>query len=181
MESLDELAARAAGGDKAAFANIYETLIGKVYKYLFWNLGCVEDAEDLAEEVFLRCMVNIGSYDPKRGSFRSWAFRIAHNILMDHHRNRKRKGEQPLEDEPENGSISTAESVEKKERAHALHRALNRLNSAQRQVITMKYFAEMSNAETALALGRSEGAVNAIQHRALRRIGKNLEEEGWLS
>lgn len=181
MESLEESAAQVASGDKAAFANIYGILIDSVYRYLFWNLGSTEDAEDLAEEVFLRCLVNIGSYNPKRGAFRSWAFRIAHNVLMDHHRRSKRRGEEPLQDDLENGSISTQESVEEKERSKELHEALELLNEAQRQVITMKYFAEMSNAETAAALGRSEGAVNAIQHRALRRIGRILEERGWIA
>ncbi|OFW59029.1 MAG: hypothetical protein A2Y75_00670 [Candidatus Solincola sediminis] len=181
MEALEELAARAASGDKAAFADIYGVLMDSVYKYLFWNLGSTDDAEDLTEEVFLRCIVNIASYNPKRGAFRSWIFRIAHNILMDHHRRNKRRGDEPLKDELHNGSAGTAERVEKKERARALHKALDRLNAVQRQVITMKYFAEMNNAETAVALGKSEGAINAIQHRALHRLGNILEERGWVS
>ncbi len=181
MEPLEELASRAAGGDKEAFAEIYGSLLDPVYKYLFWNVGCTEDAEDLAEEVFLRCLVNIGSYNSKRGAFRSWAFRIAHNLLMDHYRRNKRRGEEPLKEEHENGTVPMQENVESKERVQALHGALDGLNAIQRQVVTMKYFAEMTNAETAAALGKSEGAINAIHHRALRRVGKTLTEGGWAS
>src|SRR4030042_6584963 len=122
LEALEELAARAASGDKAAFADIYGVLMDSVYKYLFWNLGSTDDAEDLTEEVFLRCIVNIASYNPKRGAFRSWIFRIAHNILMDHHRRNKRRGDEPLKDELHNGSAGTAGRGEKKERARALQK-----------------------------------------------------------
>lgn len=174
------MASKAAGGDKEAFADIYRQLLDPVYKYLYWNLQSCEEAEDLAEEVFLRCMVNIKSYDPKRGAFKSWLFKIAHNLLIDHHR-RNKKGQEPLSEHLEDTKVSTAEQVEANERADYLHQALAKLNELQRQVVSMKYFAGMTNAEAAAALGKSEGAVNAIQHRAMARLGKILEERGWIS
>ncbi len=179
MAPLEELALRSADGDENAFAEIYGTLLDPVFRYLYWNLNTREDAEDLAEEVFLRCLVNIGAYDPGRGPFKAWAFRIAHNLLVDHQRRRGRWGEEELKEDLSDGTASAPESLEEEERARALRKTLKELTSSQRQVIAMKYFAEMSNAEVAKAMGRSEGAVNALQHRALRHLGRILEDRGW--
>lgn len=179
MAPLEELAQRSADGDENAFAEIYGTLLDPVFRYLYWNLNSREDAEDLAEEVFLRCLVNIGAYDQGRGPFKAWAFRIAHNLLVDHQRRRGRRGEEELQEDLGDGAASAPESLEEEERARVLREVLKELPSRQRQVIAMKYFAEMSNAEVAKTMGRSEGAVNALQHRALRHLGKLLEERGW--
>ena len=179
MAPLEELAQRTADGDKDAFAEIYGMLLDPIYRYLYWNLYSREDAEDLAEEVFLRCLTNIAGYDPKRGPFKAWAFRIAHNLMVDHQRRRGRRGQEELKDDLEDGTMPAPQSLEEDERARALRDSLDGLPSSQRQVIVMKFFADMSNAEVAKSLGRSEGAVNAMQHRALRRLGKTLEEKGW--
>ncbi len=179
MASLEELAQHSANGDENAFAEIYGTLLDPVFRYLYWNLGSRQDAEDLAEEVFLRCLVNIGAYDPGRGPFRAWAFRIAHNLMVDHQRRQGRRAEEEIKEDLRDKAASAEESLEDKERARALREVLEELPSSQRHVIAMKYFAEMSNAEVAGAMGRSEGAVNALQHRALRRLGKKLEQRGW--
>ena len=176
MTPLEELAQRTADGDRDAFAEIYGTLLDPIYRYLYWNMWSRDDAEDLAEEVFLKCLVNIGGYDAKRGPFKAWAFRIAHNLLVDHQR---RRGQEELKESIEDDKSPAPESLEDDERARALRECLEGLPSKQRQVVAMKYFADMSNAEVAKALGRSEGAVNALQHRALRHLGKMLEEQGW--
>lgn len=179
MTSLEDLAQRTAGGDDNAFAEIYGALLDPVFRYLYWNLNSREDAEDLAEEVFLRCLLNIAGYDPERGSFKAWAFRIAHNLLVDHRRKAGRRSQEELKDDVRDGTAPAQDSLEEEERARAVRETLEELPSSQRQVIVMKYFSEMSNAEVAKALGRSEGAVNALQHRALRRLGRSLEERGW--
>jgi RNA polymerase sigma-70 factor (ECF subfamily) len=179
LAPLEELAQRSANGDESAFAEIYGTLLDPVFRYLYWNLGSREDAEDLCEEVFLRCLVNIGAYDPGRGPFKAWAFRIAHNLLIDHQRRRGRRAEEELTESLRDDTVSAPEDLEKEERARALREVLGELPASQRQVIAMKYFAEMGNAEVAKAMGRSEGAVNALQHRALRHLGKLLEQRGW--
>ena len=179
MAPLEELAQRTADGEKDAFAEIYGILLDPIYRYLYWNLYSREDAEDLAEEVFLKCLLNIGGYDPKRGTFKAWVFRIAHNLMVDHQRQRGRRGQEELKDEMEDGAPAVPQSLEEEERARVLRKSLDGLPSNQRQVIVMKFFADMNNSEVAKALGRSEGAVNAMQHRALRRLGKILEEQGW--
>ncbi|MGQ9537943.1 MAG: RNA polymerase sigma factor, partial [Actinomycetota bacterium] len=168
MESLEELARRAAKGDREAFGNIYQALLDKVFGYFFWNLPSQEEAEDLTEEVFLRCLVHIRDYDPRKGSFRAWIFRIARNLLVDHLRRASvRKGS--VGAVWEETEVSQDDRLEDEEGRRMVREALEELPETQRQVVIMKYFAGMDNAEVARALGRSEGAVNALQHRALRR------------
>jgi RNA polymerase sigma-70 factor (ECF subfamily) len=179
LASLEELARRTADGDRSAFGEIYGILLDPIYRYLYWNVGSSEEAEDLAEEVFLRCLVNIEGYNPRRGPFKAWAFRIAHNLVIDYRRKRGRRVQEQLKEDVEDEASPAPEDLERDERALALREILRELPSMQRQVILMKYFVEMSNAEVARSLGRSEGAVNALQHRALRRLGKLLEERGW--
>lgn len=178
MESLEELARRAAEGDREAFGNIYQALLDGVFGYFFWNLPSREEAEDLTEEVFLRCLVHIRDYDPRKGPFRAWIFRIARNLLVDHLRRASvRKGSVgAVREETE---VSHDDRLEEEERRRMVREALEELPETQRQVVIMKYFAGMNNAEVARALGRSEGAVNALQHRALRRLGGILERQGW--
>ena len=179
MAPLEELAVKTAGGDRDAFAELYRELVDPVFRYLYWSTGSREDAEDLTEEVFLKCLVNIAAFKPDRGPFKAWIFRIARNLLIDHRRRGSRRKSEALGEEIDDGTEPLPQRLEKEERARALHECLEALPSIQKQVITMKYFAGMSNAEVAKALGRSEGAVNALQHRALRRLGKTLREIGW--
>jgi RNA polymerase sigma-70 factor (ECF subfamily) len=179
LRSLEELALETASGNRDAFTEIYEALVEAIYGYLFWNLGSREDAEDITEEVFLRCLVKIDSYNPHRGAFKAWAFRIARNLMVDHQRRGGRRARSELGEELEQDLPGPPEKAEQAERTKALREALEELTFMQRQVILMKFFAGMSNAETASALARREGAINALQHRALRRMGKILEDRGW--
>lgn len=179
LSSLEELAQRAAEGDLEAFGRIYESLLDPLYRYFYWNLSSREEAEDLTEEAFLRCLLHIGSFDASKASFRSWAFRIAHNLLVDHLRRGRGQKQERLDVEREAEEPPLGETVEEEAMKRALRDALEELPSSQRQVLVMKYFSGMSNTEVARALGRSEGAVNALQHRALRKLGAILESRGW--
>jgi len=177
LSTLEELAESAAGGDKEAFAALYEQLLEPVYRYLYWSLSSPEEAEDLAQEVFARCLANIASFDARKAAFKSWVFRIAHNLLVDHLRRGRRTQELPAGLEA--GQEPPSEAVEGEERRRAVRSVLKELPEVQRQVIVMKYFAEMGNEEVGAVLGRSPGAVNALQHRALRKLGGLLEKRGW--
>ncbi len=179
MSSLEELAQRVAEGDLEAFGGIYESLLDPLYRYFYWNLSSREEAEDLTEEAFLRCLLHIGRFDARKASFRSWAFRIAHNLLVDHIRRGKGLRKEELDANREADEPPLGETVEEEAEKRALRQALEELPSSQRQVLVMKYFSGMSNAEVARALGKSEGAVNALRHRALRKLGTILESRGW--
>jgi len=179
LASLEELARRTAEGDTEAFAELYRALLDGVYAYIFFNLKSREEAEDLSEEVFLRCLTNISGFDPRKASLKTWVFRIARNLVVDHQRRRRRRTQVALEEASLGYTPSLTEHVEEEERHRFLRQALSQIPDLQRQVLTMKFFAGMDNKEVAAVLGKSEGAVNALQHRGLRKLGALLEERGW--
>lgn len=148
-----------------------------MYKYAYWNTGSREEAEDLCEETFYRVLKHIGRYDESKSSFRSWVMRIAHNLVVDRYRHRARRPEAEL-DEGLAAPGDVTSGMEAKELRAVIEEAMLGLTLEQRQVLQMKYFLEMSNAEVAKALGKREGAVNALQHRALRKMGGLLEGLG---
>lgn len=180
LATLEELARRTAEGDLEAFEGIYRALLDPLYGYFFWNLASREEAEDFTEEVFLRCLIHIGEYDPQKAPLRAWVFRIAHNLLVDHLRRTARRKREASTAHEAAEQLPVGDSLEEEERRRAVREALGELPSAQRQVVIMKYFSGMNNAEVAAALEKkSEGAVNALQHRALRKLGGILERRGW--
>lgn len=177
MNIESEVIRRARDGDREAFGDIYRACFDDVYKYVYWNTGSREEAEDLCEETFYRALKHIGRYDESKSSFRSWVMRIAHNLMVDRYRHRSRRPEAEL-DEGLAAPGDITSGVEAKELRAAIEEAMRGLTPEQRQVLQMKYFLEMSNAEVARALGKREGAVNALQHRALRKMGGLLERRG---
>lgn len=177
MDIESDLIRRAREGDEEALGSIYREHFDGVYKYAYWNTGSREEAEDISEETFYRVLKHIGSYDEGKASLRSWVMRIAHNLVVDHHRHRARHPQAEL-DETLAASVDVGSEVEAEERRAALLKAMQGLTLEQRQVLQMKYFLQMSNAEVARALGKREGAINALQHRALRKMGGLLEKQG---
>ena len=177
MDIESELVRRAQEGDEEALGSIYRECFDGVYKYAYWNTGSREEAEDLSEETFYRVLKHIGRYDEEKASFRSWVMRIAHNLVVDRHRFKARHPEAELDEALASPEDITG-SLEARESREGLLEAMQGLTLEQRQVLQMKYFLEMSNAEVARALGKREGAINALQHRALRKMGGILEKEG---
>jgi RNA polymerase sigma-70 factor (ECF subfamily) len=177
LDIESDLIRRAREGDEEALGSIYREYFDGVYKYAYWNTGSREEAEDISEETFYRVLKHIGGYDEAKASLRSWVMRIAHNLVVDHHRHRARHPQAEL-DETLAESVDIGGELEAEESRGALHKAMQELTLEQRQVLQMKYFLQMSNAEAARALGKREGAINALQHRALRRMGGLLEKQG---
>ncbi len=180
MEELDRLLGQAAKGDTEAYGLVYDLLFDDLFKYINWNVASTQDAQDLTAEVFLRALKALDRFEAARSTARSWLFTIARNLVIDHHRRRARRPESPLEIESEPVSNEHLErAVETEAASEAVRAALGELNEEQRQVLTMKFFSNMSNAEVAAVMGKREGAINAMQYRALHRMGKILEKRGW--
>jgi RNA polymerase sigma-70 factor (ECF subfamily) len=175
---------KARRGDAEAFGALYEAYAPAVFRFLFSHLDDRLDAEDLTEEVFLRVWQSLPRYQPRGLPFASFLFRAARNGLYDHYRQAGRRGyEQRIEDHDDDRRDLPA--GEDSDPAHALHVAherdrlrsrLQHLGEDQRLVVSLRFLAGLSYEETALALGKSEGAVRVIQHRALTALKKLLEE-----
>ncbi|MEX1194404.1 MAG: sigma-70 family RNA polymerase sigma factor [Dehalococcoidia bacterium] len=172
-----ELVRRAQGFDEDAFSQIYATYYPKIYNYAFMQMGDVQAAEDLASDVMLKVIEAINSYKFQGLPFGAWVFRIARNRLIDLHRRRKRRGEVDLSE-----GIATALANPQVLAERALERgqiqiALKHLTPEQRQVIVLKFIEGFDNRSVGKIMGRSEGAIKSLQHRALAALKRILHPD----
>lgn len=161
---------RASRGDIAALGQIYDAYAERVYRYLYHRLGNVSLAEDLTADVFLRMLESSGSARFCQVSLAPWLYSLAHNRLVDYFRRHKELPLPEEEDEPTNDFLAT--ELDRWE----LRTALRRLTPEQQQVIALKFLEGLSNAQVAVALGKPESAIKALQHRALASLRRLLEE-----
>ena len=164
---------KAGQGDAAALGRIYDAYAERIYHYLYRRLGDRAQAEDLTADVFLRVVESVGTARFCRGTLAPWLYRLAHNRLIDLYR---RDRESPLpEDAAEAIADAPPSNLELDIDPGVLRSALRRLTPDQQQVIALKFLEDWSNAQVAEAMGKSEGAVESIQHRALGALRRNLE------
>lgn len=177
MHDEESLVRRAKQHDEAAFSELYEEHFSKIYRYCVLRLGNEMEAEDMAQQVFLRALESIGSFQWKGVPFSSWLFRIAHNQVVDYHRKRARYVTVPLEDQQEDQhGIDPSELCERKVDIEQLGLAVQQLTPAQREVISLRFAAELPIAEAARIMGKSQGAVKALQHSAIVALRKVLSK-----
>ncbi|HEX7171081.1 MAG TPA: sigma-70 family RNA polymerase sigma factor [Candidatus Limnocylindria bacterium] len=179
-EDPDLADVRASQADSAAFGTLYRRYLDRVYGYAFYLLGDHHDAEDATERTFTAALAGIGAFRDEGASFRSWLFRIAHNQVANALRGRGRRRAASLEvvGEPISGAADPAAAVTAADEARELRRALRTLSDDRRQVVVLRFVDGLSAREIGLVLGRSEGAVRVLQHRALRELAAILQKEG---
>jgi RNA polymerase sigma-70 factor, ECF subfamily len=170
-----ELVERAQDGDRLALEELYLLHFDRIYSYLHMSVGSRHDAEDLTTQTFVKMLEAIGRFQWRSVPFSAWLFRIAHNLAMDHFRANRRW--QPEEEVPE--SIQGEESSAEEQALASLGQTsmltlIERLSPEQRQVLTLKFVFRFSNAEAAAILGKTEGAVKSLQHRALASLQKHI-------
>jgi RNA polymerase sigma-70 factor (ECF subfamily) len=173
-----ELVRRAQKGDAPSFGTLYERYFDKVYSYLSFKLGSPTDAEDVAEQVFLKALESLGSYKWTGVPFQAWLFRIAHNMMVDTLRRRSRRPSDPIEYaaglSDERRSADPDAMLSDKLTREGLLEAVECLTELQKQVISLKFAGGLPNAEVARLMGKSEGAVKALQHAALASLQRHL-------
>ena len=168
---------RARAGDRAAFAELYDTYVDSVYRYLLYRVREASDAEDLTSEVFTRAFANIHRYRWQGKSFLAWLYTIARNAVTD-----RRRRERPTVDldtaygVAEDGPTAHDRSV-LGEQIGALRGALRYLTTEQQQVLALRFEADLSSREVARVMGKNEGAIRALQFRALGRLRKILRDQ----
>ncbi len=165
---------RAAQADPAALSALYDQYVGKIYAYIYHRTGQVELAEDLTGQVFMRMLEAVRSGRPWRTSFSGWLYRIAHNLVIDHYRRRGRASFIELEDaNPVSTDVEPFNAIQARLDSERLQAALNRLTEEQAEVITLRFLQGLSIAEVAQIMDKTEGAIKALQYRAvlaLRRV-----------
>lgn len=164
----DEILSLAAQGDRDAFGMLYERYVDRIFNYIYYRTGNVNDAEDLTARVFQRAMNHIVNYTDRGVPFSAWLYRIAHNLVANWHRDRSRRQEIPLSDaplvakgeHPENNLVHT-------EQQESLLRLIRSLPAERQTLLILKFVEHLSNAEIGQIMGRSEGAVKSLYHRTL--------------
>ena len=166
---------RAQQGDRNALEELYLLHFDRIYSYLHMSVGNRHDAEDLTTQTFLKMLESIGRFRWQSAPFSAWLFRIAHNLAMDHFRATRRW--QPEEEVPEPRGSEQASAEE--EALHSIGRQsmlelIEKLSTEQQQVLTLKFVFNFPNGEVATILGKTEGAVKSLQHRALASLQKQV-------
>ena len=167
---------RAAQANHAAFASLYRRYLDRVYGYSFYLLGDHHDAEDATERTFLAALGAIDRYRDEGSTFRSWLFRIAHNQLANALRARSRQRTASLDAVPERAATDDpAHLASLADDARRLRAGVASLSEDRRQVVILRFVDGLTAREIGDVLGRSEGAVRVLQHRALRELAARLE------
>ncbi len=173
MENEESLVRRAQQGDTVALTLIYEDNFDRIYRYIALKIGDRTEAEDLTQQVFLNACQSIKGFKFQGMPFSSWLYRIAHNQVVDYLRKKSRRNTVSLADTDPPGIDDPARETEQKMAMEELAAAAEKLTEAQREVISLRFAAQMPIAEVARIMGKTEGAVKALQHSAvaaLRRI-----------
>jgi RNA polymerase sigma-70 factor (ECF subfamily) len=162
-------AARA--GDAHALSELYTLYFPRVYRYILARTGNTYDAEDLAEEVFMRVPEAIERFEWREAPFSAWLFRIAHNAVISQRRKETARGRSSqLSEALAVNSQGPDELVESRLVLGDIRAAAESLPEAQRQVIALRFAAGLSVAETARSMGKGEGNVKVIQHKAIVKL-----------
>ncbi len=181
MSEPEEKLIERAKQDPEAFGVLYEKYIDQIYQYVFYRIGNRCDAEDLTARTFYKALANLGRYQHRGLPFSAWLYRIAHNLVANWHRDRKRRAGIPLDDlamvSKERDSAETF--VESSERVEVLREAIAALPRERQELLVLKYTTELTNTEIGKVMGRSEGAVKALYHRTLIALRKELERRGF--
>ncbi|HEY5573520.1 MAG TPA: RNA polymerase sigma factor [Anaerolineales bacterium] len=173
----DQLIVRAQSGESDAFGELYERYLPPVFRFLYARLSDRQDAEDLAEEVFIRVWRSLSSYQDQGVPFVSYLFRVARNALIDHYRNMGRSGQpEPIEEKPLQAlNADPSEIAMTNLENQEIRQILDQLRDDYRMVLVLRFLSELSPEEVAQVMGRSTGAVRVLQHRALISLRDLLE------
>jgi RNA polymerase sigma-70 factor (ECF subfamily) len=174
------LVERAQAGDAEAFGELYDRYVDLVYRYIYYRVGTPQLAEDLTSETFLRALRRISSFTWQGRDVGAWFVTIARNLIADHYKSGRYRLEMTTDDIVETGSklvedgpeSAVLESMQNK----VLLEAVKQLNAEQQECIVLRFLQGLSVAETAQAMGKNDGAIKALQYRAIRSLGRLLPE-----
>ena len=174
--SEEQLIHAAQSGDREAFALLYEANVEQVYRYLLRKTGQPADAEDVTAEVFIRAMSmrSLPSFEIRGAPFIAWLLRIAHNIAINYMKQRSRRKETFLQDSAIGSYDDPVDLALQRVAFDEVSIQMETLTSLQRQVLDLRFLRQLSIAETADQMSRSEKAVKFLQHSALRALRRRL-------
>jgi RNA polymerase sigma-70 factor (ECF subfamily) len=175
QDEVRKLVERAQAGDRDALEELYLLHFDRIYSYLHMSVGNRHDAEDLTTLTFLKMLESIKRFRWQAVPFSAWLFRIAHNVAMDHFRASKRVQPEEVVPEPIGSEQLSAEAEAMRSIGRqSMLQMIESLSPEQQQVLTLKFVFNFGNGEVASILGKTEGAVKSLQHRALASLQKQI-------
>jgi RNA polymerase sigma-70 factor (ECF subfamily) len=176
VQDEESLVQRAKQHDQNAFAQLYEEYFDKIYRYVALKIGDKEEAEDMTQQVFLKALQSISSFKWKGTPFSAWLYRIAHNQIVDYLRKKSKRPSTLYDDSLAGGEhgVSPQLVAERNMDIEQLLLATRRLTEAQREVISLRFAGDLPTAQVAKMMGKSEGAIKALQHSAIVALRKTM-------
>jgi RNA polymerase sigma-70 factor (ECF subfamily) len=174
------LVERAQAGESAAFGLIYDRYVDTVFRFIYFRVGNRQLAEDLTSDTFLRALKRIGSFTWQGRDLGAWLVTIARNLVADHFKSGRYRlevttGDVLDADREDRGPEGSPEAAVVDHITNvALLSAVKQLNPEQQECIVLRFLQGFSVAETAQAMGKNEGAIKALQYRAVRALARLL-------
>jgi RNA polymerase sigma-70 factor (ECF subfamily) len=176
---LVDLVARAQAGEAEAFGALYDRYVDVVYRYIYYRVSNQATTEDMVSETFLRALRRITSFTWQGRDFGAWLVTIARNLIADHYKSSRYKVEvttadmldaDRATDGPEDEVLDAMTNV-------TLLEAVKMLGAEQQECVVLRFLQGFSVTETALAMGKTDGAIKALQYRAVQSLKKLLPAE----
>ncbi len=174
-----DLVARAQAGEPEAFGSLYDRYVDVVYRYVYYRVSNQALTEDLVSETFLRALRRITSFTWQGRDFGAWLVTIARNLIADHFKSSRYKLEvataemldaDRATDGPEDEVLDNITNL-------TLIEAVKMLGAEQQECVVLRFLQGFSVSETALAMGKTDGAIKALQYRAVQSLKRLLPAE----
>jgi RNA polymerase sigma-70 factor (ECF subfamily) len=174
-EGLTQLIILAQEGDRDSYGKIYGIFYKRIYRYCHFNTQNRELSQDICQETFIKAWRAIPSFSIKKGgSLQAFFFRIARNLIIDNARKKKTASLENYENLASKEDL--AENLDRKDENKKLKEAMAKLTEADKQIIILHYFEEMSGSEIAKVVGIREGALRVRTHRIIKKLKDFMEE-----
>lgn len=169
----EELVAAAKEHDEQAWAEVYSRHVEQIYAYIYFRVGDRSTAEDLAADVFVRAIAGIQKYQYRGTPLLAWLYRIAHNVTADYRKSAAKRATQETAELPEEIEHNV-DALGMLDERNDMMQAIRSLTDDQQQVIILRFYGGLSNAQVAQVVNKPETAVKALQARGLRSLKRML-------
>jgi RNA polymerase sigma-70 factor, ECF subfamily len=183
QEESDKALVARAKEDPETFGILYERYISRIYSYIYYRTGNHHDAEDLTAHTFHRAFQHVPHYVDRGLPFSAWLYRIAHNLVANWYRDRSRRQIVSIDDLvlTARGRDDPVAVTEEKDRQSELLSVIQELPPERQELLVLKFVEQMSNAQIAATMGRTEGAIKSLYHRTLVALRERLGgSEKWV-
>lgn len=173
-DEYNKFVRKAVAGDKQAFGKLYELFLDRIYRFVYYLVRDEFLAEDLTQNAFLKAWNGLSNFSLKRGTFQSYIYTIARNLVIDNQRKKKNYSIEGMNTILETSDDNVAE-IWKKQRSQKVHEALGDLKDEDREILILRYFEDMHFDEIGKITGKNPGSLRVKAHRLMEILKNKLE------